>query len=213
MCHVHLYISCPWLSLLFSSIFLASFKWKWYLETTVWAYGGFRSGSVVKRKNKSTCLCRRRGFDPWVRKIPWRRKWQPTPAFLPGKFHGQRSLAGYSPWSHKESDTTEHNWGCGMLVAGFSVDTGSKCLLFIKTKCIVILQIQDHRFFFFFSFNVINLTSVLPSLPMKNPVLDTDIITPLLYPRLSVQQAQNNHFISTTTTITILSMDSQILVF
>ena len=68
-------------------------------------------------------------------------------------------------------------------------------------------------FFFFFSFNVINLTSVLPSLPMKNPVLDTDIITPLLYPRLSVQQAQNNHFISTTTTITILSMDSQILVF
>ena len=46
---------------------------------------------------------------------------------------------------------------------------------------------------FFFSFNVLNLTSVPPSLPMKNPVLDTDIITPLLYPRLSVQQAQNNH--------------------
>ena len=42
----------PRLSLLFSSIFLASFKWKWYLETTVWAYGGFRSGSVVKRKKK-----------------------------------------------------------------------------------------------------------------------------------------------------------------
>ena len=40
-------------------------------------------------------------------KIPWRRKWQPTPVFLPGASHGQRSLAGYSPWGHKESDTTE----------------------------------------------------------------------------------------------------------
>ena len=42
--------------------------------------------------------CRRHGFDPWVRKIPWRRKWQPTPVFLPRKFHEQRSLVGYSPW-------------------------------------------------------------------------------------------------------------------
>ena len=49
---------------------------------------------------------RRCGFDPWVRKIPWRRKWQPTPVFLPGKSHGQWSLAGYSAWGHKESDTT-----------------------------------------------------------------------------------------------------------
>jgi len=40
-------------------------------------------------------------FDPWVRKIPWRRKWQPTPGFLLGKFHGHRSLVGYSPWDHK----------------------------------------------------------------------------------------------------------------
>ena len=48
----------------------------------------------------------------WVRKVPWRRKWQHTPVFLPGKFHGQRSVAGYSPWGRKESDTTErtHNW-------------------------------------------------------------------------------------------------------
>ena len=48
---------------------------------------------------------KRGGFDPWVRKIPWRRKWQPTPVFLLGKSHGQRSLAGYSPWGRKESDT------------------------------------------------------------------------------------------------------------
>ena len=47
------------------------------------------------------------GFDPWVRKIPWRRKWQPTPVFLPGESHGQRSLAGCSPWGRKESDTTK----------------------------------------------------------------------------------------------------------
>ena len=51
--------------------------------------------------------CRRPGFDPWVRKIPWRSVWQPTPVFLPEKFHGQRSLAGYSPEGRKESDTTE----------------------------------------------------------------------------------------------------------
>ena len=60
---------------------------------------------------ESACQCRRRkrhGFKPWVRKIPWRRKWQPTPVFLPGKSHGQRSLVGYSLWGHKELDMTEH---------------------------------------------------------------------------------------------------------
>ena len=46
-------------------------------------------------------------FDPWVRKIPWRRKWQPTPVFLPGKSHGRRSLVGYSPSGNKESNTPE----------------------------------------------------------------------------------------------------------
>ena len=43
----------------------------------------------------------RPGFDPWVGKTPWRRKWQPTPVFLPGESRGQRSLVGYSPWGHK----------------------------------------------------------------------------------------------------------------
>ena len=59
---------------------------------------------------ESACQCRRCKrcrFDLWVGKILWRRKWQPTPAFLPGKIHGQRSLAGYRPWGHKESDMTE----------------------------------------------------------------------------------------------------------
>ena len=56
---------------------------------------------------ESTCQCRRCGFHPQVRKLSWRRKRQPTPVFLLGKSHGQRSLVGYSPWGRKESDTTE----------------------------------------------------------------------------------------------------------
>ena len=47
------------------------------------------------------------GFDHWVGKIPWSRAWQPTPVFLPGESHEQRSLAGYSPWGHKELDMNE----------------------------------------------------------------------------------------------------------
>ena len=69
-----------------------------------------RAYQVKNLGKEPTCQCRRskrRGFDPWVGKIPWRRKWQPTPVFLPGKSHGQRSLADYNPWGHKESDTTE----------------------------------------------------------------------------------------------------------
>ena len=50
---------------------------------------------------ESTCQCRRCRFHPWVGKIAWRRKWQPTPVFLPGKSHGRRSLVGYSPLGQK----------------------------------------------------------------------------------------------------------------
>ena len=59
---------------------------------------------------ESACQCRRyrrHVFDPWVRKIPWRRAWQPTPIFLPGESHGQRSLVSYSPLGRKESNMTE----------------------------------------------------------------------------------------------------------
>ena len=56
---------------------------------------------------ESACQCRRLGFDPWVGKIPWRRKWQTTPVFLPGESHEQRRLVGYSLWGHKGLDTTE----------------------------------------------------------------------------------------------------------
>ena len=56
------------------------------------------------------CQCRRHkrhGFDPWARKVPWRKAWQPTPVFLPGESRGQKSLAGYSRRGRKESDMTE----------------------------------------------------------------------------------------------------------
>ena len=56
----------------------------------------------------SICLqCRRPGFNPWVGNIPWRRKWQPMPVLLPGEFHGEGSLVGFSPWGHRQSDTTD----------------------------------------------------------------------------------------------------------
>ena len=54
-------------------------------------------------------------FDPWVRKIPWSRKWQLIPAFLARKFHGQRNLVGFSPRGGKEWDVTEHVCMCGLL--------------------------------------------------------------------------------------------------
>ena len=63
--------------------------------------------SLVAQKVKRLPAMQETRFDPWVRKIPWGRKWHPTPVLLPGKSHGQRSLVGYSPWDHKELDTTE----------------------------------------------------------------------------------------------------------
>ena len=63
---------------------------------------GFCGGLVVKNLPAKRCR-----FDPWVRKIPWRRKGQPTPVFMSGEYHGQKSLEGYNPEGHKESDTTE----------------------------------------------------------------------------------------------------------
>ena len=68
---------------------------------------GFLGVLVLKEPTCQSRRCKRLGFDLWVGKIPWRRKWQPTPVFLPGKFHRERSMAGYSPWGHKESDMTE----------------------------------------------------------------------------------------------------------
>ena len=62
---------------------------------------------MVKNSSASAVDVKRHSFDSGLRKIPWIRAWQPTPVFLPGEFHGQRSLVGYSPWGRKELDTTE----------------------------------------------------------------------------------------------------------
>ena len=82
-----------------------------------WSLSGKEPARQCKRH-------RRFGFDPWVGKIPYSRKWQPTPVFLPGKFCGQRSLVGYSPWGHTESDLilplNNNNWIC-YNIAGFSL--------------------------------------------------------------------------------------------
>ena len=82
---------------------VVSFKLYFYLVMEK----GFPGSAVVKNL-PDNAEDRRHEFDPSVWKNPWRRKWQPTPVFLPGKSQGQRSLVGYSAWGCKGSDTTEH---------------------------------------------------------------------------------------------------------
>ena len=69
--------------------------------------GSLWASLVTQMLNNFPALQETQRFDPWVGKIPWRRAWQPIPAFLPGEFRGLRSLVGYGPWGRKESDTTE----------------------------------------------------------------------------------------------------------
>ena len=79
------------------------------VTTTPWSFGSQSlGGSVVKNPPANAGDTRDRDSIPGSGKIPWRRKWQPNPVFVPGKSHRQRSLEGYSPCGCKESDTTEH---------------------------------------------------------------------------------------------------------
>ena len=73
----------------------------WEISLVYYRLWGFPGGSSGKESSCQFGRCKRLGFSPWVRKIPWRRKWQPTPVLLPGK---SQSLVGYSPRGHKESD-------------------------------------------------------------------------------------------------------------
>ena len=91
--------------------------WLLYFSLLFLPLQSWYSITVCKRKTGlpwwlrqyRVCLqCERPGFSPWVMKIPWRRKWQPTPMLLPGKSHGWRSLEGYSPWDCKQ--TRLSNW-------------------------------------------------------------------------------------------------------
>ena len=90
---------------LICSIFYLTYYSKYYSD--IYFTLGFPGGTGGK---EPACQCRRHkrnGFKPWVGKMPWRRKWQPTPVSLPGESHGQRSLESCSPRGRTESDTTE----------------------------------------------------------------------------------------------------------
>ena len=78
----------------------------------------FPGGTSGKEPACQCRRCKRPRFYPWVGKIPWRRKWQPTLVFLPEKVHGKQNLAGYSPWSRKESDTTKQQQKHSLLIIG-----------------------------------------------------------------------------------------------
>ena len=86
-----------------------------HLLLHLWMDKGFPGGASGK---EPACQCRRHRrcrFHLWIRKIPWKRAWQPTPVFLPGESHGQRSVVGYSPQGRRESDTTERALMDGQL--------------------------------------------------------------------------------------------------
>ena len=79
-------------------------------------------------------------FNPWVRKIWWRRKWQPTSLFLPGKFHGQRSLLGYSPGMCKELDMTGHTH-THTHTCNYYVPENVSCIRDTKVKVFSIMEL------------------------------------------------------------------------
>ena len=83
----------------------------------------YYSGLSWWLRRQTICpLCERCRFDSWVRRIPWRREWLPTPVFLPGEFHGQKSLVDYSPWGFSGQNT---GVGCHSLLQGILPTQGS----------------------------------------------------------------------------------------
>ena len=111
LCHVTLYLSVTRARMATSVITVSEFftlkNWEiWEMKISNIIHKLKLCGAVVE----STCQrrkLRRCGSDSWVWRILWSRKWQPTPGFFPGESHGQRSLAGYSPWGQTELDMTE----------------------------------------------------------------------------------------------------------
>ena len=132
-----------------------------YLYVNKYLYMGFPRLCSAK---ESTCQCRRckrHGFDPWIGKIPWSRKWHLTPVSLPGKFYGQRSLLGYSPWGSKG---VRHNWmtGCKYLYVCIYIFFGQGNLFYL-----FFCPIISHRYIvkilhcpIFFSLNTSSFSSL-----------------------------------------------------
>ena len=108
---------CFWIALLLSDLDLQSMCNSFINFCTLILYISFGLLRWLSGK-ESACQCRRLGFDPWVGTIPWRRKWLPTLVFLPGKFHGPRSLADYSPFGCKELNAPEQ---LSNLIPGSSI--------------------------------------------------------------------------------------------
>ena len=106
--------NCGTLSLSYYRFSSALVRVGWGSQENGWVGGkggtfhGLPTWCSGKESTYQCRRCKRRGFDPWVRKIPWNRKWQPTPELLPGESHGERSLAGYSPRGRRELDMTAH---------------------------------------------------------------------------------------------------------
>ena len=115
---------------------------------------GFSTRWLNGKESSCQCMrCRRCMFNFWVGKIPWRKKWQPTPVFLPGKSHEQRSLAGYSPWSHKrvrrdlatkqQQHLMDSLMSKGGLLQGFLHSSPTACLLSLfpgRMNCLPFLK-------------------------------------------------------------------------
>ena len=127
--------------------------WSWETRGTLLCQGtrqgirGERLGhsmSISGSDGKEFLQCRKPGFNPWVRNIPWKRKWQPTPMFLPGEPHGQRTLVGYSPWGYKELDTTEQLTLSLVDVSGSS-DLHLCCIYQLSLLFVLILQKWQYK--------------------------------------------------------------------
>ena len=102
--------SCPLCRCCYLTISFSAAMWptktaelRYLLSSPVQGFPGATSGKEPAHRCRR---CKRLRFNPWAGNTPWRRKWQPAPAFLPGESHGWRSLADHSPWGRKESDTT-----------------------------------------------------------------------------------------------------------
>ena len=147
---MHLNFSSPFKSKWFSISTLLStgFSYEKYLEfhtnnnnNNVFLTKKASQVVLVVKNPPASAGDMRHGFDSWVRKILWCRTWLPTPVFLPGKFHGQRSLAHYSPWAHKQLDTAEHTWELLINALEWRITLTFWLFLF---SCVKLYQCSSH---------------------------------------------------------------------
>ena len=137
---------------------MRNFCWDISWNAGLWAPGEICVQISLVAQMVKCLQCGRPGFTPWVRKILWRRKWQPSPVLLPGKSHGWRSVVGYSPWGHKESDTTVqlhfHFHSCLM-----------SCCLGPKLKIMAEVAEWAERLLPYFHFSSTSVYSSVPPVP------------------------------------------------